>query len=191
MPDFILKVLAYAAIRKLVASKRNVDLGLKVLIVALTVAVIAVVAGTLEQKVIEKGDTAPKFTVTTDQGPVVDRAGFKGKLLVVNFWASWCAPCIEEWPSLNEFAARYKDKGVTVVGISVDRNEKRYKDFLAKNKPAFLTARDPESNIPASYGTFLYPETYIVDQQGKVVYKIANAQNWTDPAFLNFFQSLL
>jgi peroxiredoxin len=172
-------------------SKPNIDLALKVLIGILTVAMVFVVAGTLEQKVIDKGDTAPKFTITADQGPTISRTDFKGKLLVVNFWATWCPPCIEEWPSLNEFAARYKDKGVVVLGVSVDRNEKRYRDFLTRNPPQFLTARDPESNVPASYGTFMYPETYIIDQKGKVLYKIANAQNWTDPAFLNYFQTLL
>lgn len=169
----------------------RVDLGLKVLIGVLTVAVVLVVSGTLEQKVIEQGDRAPDFKVTTDQGPVVSRGDIQGKLLVVNFWASWCAPCIEEWPSLNDFAKRYKDKGVTVLAVSIDRNEKKYRDFLTKGKPEFLTSRDPESTIPASYGTFLVPETYVINKEGKVVYKVANAQNWTDPAFLNFFQSLL
>lgn len=169
----------------------RVDLGLKVLIGVLTVAVVLVVSGTLEQKVIEQGDKAPDFKVTTDQGPVISRGDIKGKLMVVNFWASWCAPCIEEWPSLNEFAGRYKDKGVTVLAVSIDRNEKKYRDFLAKGKPQFLTTRDPESTIPASYGTFLVPETYVINKEGKVVYKVANAQNWTDPAFLNFFNSLL
>lgn len=174
------------------AGKRsNVDLMLKVLIGLLTVAMIFVVAGTLEQKIIGKGDTAPKFTITADQGPTISRADFKGKLLVLNFWATWCPPCVEEWPSLNQFAAMYKDKGVVVLGVSVDRNEKRYAEFLARNKPAFLTARDPETNISASYGTFMYPETYIIDQKGKVLFKIANAQNWMDPAFLNYLQTLL
>lgn len=172
-------------------NQSRVDLALKVAIGLLTVAIIFVVSQTLEQKVIEKGDTAPKFTITTDQGPTISRADFKGKLLVLNFWASWCAPCIEEWPSLNTFAQQYKDKGVTVLAVSIDRNEKKYREFLAKGKPQFLTARDPESNLPASYGTFLVPETYIIDQQGKVLYKVAQAQNWSDPAFLNYFQSLL
>jgi thiol-disulfide isomerase/thioredoxin len=173
------------------ANPKRVDLILKVLIGLLTVAVIVLVAGTLEQKVIEKGDSAPSFSIKTDQGPTISRTNYKGKLLVLNFWASWCAPCVEEWPSLNEFARIYKDKGVTVLGVSVDENEKKYRDFLKIGKPEILTARDPESNISASYGTFLYPETYIIDANGKVVFKIANAQNWTDPAFLNFMNSLL
>lgn len=173
------------------SNPNRADLIIKVLIGLLTVAVVIVVAGTLEQKVIDKGDTAPSFSIKTDQGPVISRANYKGKLLVLNFWASWCAPCVEEWPSLNEFARMYKDKGVTVLGVSVDENEKKYREFLARGKPEILTARDPESSISASYGTFLYPETYIIDTKGKVLFKIANAQTWTDPAFLNYFNSLL
>jgi cytochrome c biogenesis protein CcmG/thiol:disulfide interchange protein DsbE len=173
------------------ANRNKIDLVLKVLIGVLTVAVIYVVSTTLEQRVIDKGDTAPRFTVKSEQGPTVSRSDFNGKLLVLNFWATWCPPCIQEWPSLNSFAAQYKDKGVVVLAVSVDRAEKRYTEFLAKNKPAFLTARDPESNLPASFGTFMYPETYIIDKEGKVVYKVANAQDWNDPAFLNYIQSLL
>ncbi len=172
-------------------SKSTVDLALLLLMGALTVLVVYVVAGTLEQKVIDKGDTAPKFSIASEQGPKVSPRDFEGKLLVVNFWATWCPPCLTEWPSLNQFARLYKDKGVTVVAISVDRNDKLYRNFLAQHKPEFLTARDPEWNIPASYGTFMIPETYIVNREGKVVYKVASDQNWMDPAFLNYFQTLL
>jgi cytochrome c biogenesis protein CcmG/thiol:disulfide interchange protein DsbE len=150
-----------------------------------------VVAGTLEPTVVDKGDRAPKFAISTDQGKTISRSDFGGKLLVLNFWATWCAPCIQELPSLDQFARRFGGNGVTVLAVSVDRNEKRYHDLLDRVKPAFLTARDPDANLPASYGTYLYPETYIIDHNGKVVYKEAAARDWMDPAFLNYFQSLL
>jgi cytochrome c biogenesis protein CcmG/thiol:disulfide interchange protein DsbE len=167
------------------------DLVLKASLVTLTIALCIVVAGTLEPKITEKGDTAPKFTVTTDQGKTVSRSDFGGKVLVLNFWATWCAPCLEELPSLDAFARRFANQGVTVLAVSVDRNEQRYKDLLARVKPAFLTTRDPEANLPAEYGTFMYPETYIIGANGKVLYKEAAARDWMDPAFLNYFQSLL
>ena len=171
--------------------KNRTDLILKVALAGLTAALCVVVAGTLEQTVIEKGDTAPKFTVPTDQGKTVTRSDFGGKVLVLNFWATWCGPCIQELPSLDQFARTYSGKGVTVVAVSVDRNEKRYKDLLDRVKPAFLTWRDPEANLPARYGTFMYPETYVIDASGKVLYKEAAARDWMDPTFLNYFQSLL
>jgi peroxiredoxin len=171
--------------------RNKVDLFLKLGIVALAAVLCVVVAGTLEQHVTEKGDTAPKFKVTTDQGRTVSRSDFGSKILVLNFWASWCQPCIQEMPSLDQFTRQFAGKGVTVLAISVDTNEQKYRELLNRAKPSFLTARDPTADIAASYGTFLYPETYIIDQSGKVLYKEANARDWSDPAFLHYFQSLL
>jgi cytochrome c biogenesis protein CcmG/thiol:disulfide interchange protein DsbE len=169
----------------------KVDLFLKIGIAALAVVLCVVVAGTLTQHVTVAGDTAPKFKITTDQGRTISRSDFGGDVLVLNFWASWCPPCIQEMPSLDQFARQFQNKGVTVLAISVDTNERKYRDLLNRAKPAFLTARDPAADIAASYGTFMFPETYIIDRKGKVLYKEAAARDWTDPAFLNYFQSLL
>jgi peroxiredoxin len=173
------------------ALQNKLDLFLKLGIAALVAVLCAVVAGTLNQHVTEKGDTAPNFKITTDQGRTISRSDFGSKILVLNFWASWCPPCIQEMPSLDEFTRRFADKGVTVLAISVDANEQKYRDLLNRAKPSFLTARDPTAGIAASYGTFMFPETYIIDQNGKVLYKEAAARDWTDPAFVNYFQSLL
>ena len=174
-----------------VPAKDTLGLALKGALVVLTVAFIVIVSGTLKEKIVDQGDIAPNFSVTTDSGTRISPASFGGKLLVLNFWGTWCAPCVEEVPSLSEFSRRYANQGVVVLGISVDRNEKLYRDFVRRNKVAFQTARDPEAQISGSYGTFKYPETYIIDQKGKVIQKIIGPQNWTDPAYLNYFQSLL
>ena len=102
---------------------------------------------------------------------------------MLNFWATWCPPCIEETPSLDAFSATYGSKGVVVLGVSIDRNEKLYQEFLARYRVSFQTSRDPEANISASYGTFQIPETYIIDLSGKVLEKIISNQNWMDPDF--------
>jgi cytochrome c biogenesis protein CcmG/thiol:disulfide interchange protein DsbE len=171
--------------------RNKTDLALKLALVAITIALCVVVAGTMEPKVVGQGDRAPNFSIATDQGRTISPANFGSKLLVLNFWATWCAPCLQELPSLDQFARQYESKGITVLAISVDQNEKRYRDMLARVKPAFLTARDASTDIAGSYGTFLYPETYIIDQSGKVVYKEAAARDWMDPTFLNYIQSLL
>ena len=80
------------------------------------------------------GDTAPEFTITTDNGRTVSPPDFGGKLLVLNFWATWCPPCVQEMPSLNQFQKSLADKGVVVLGISVDKDEKAYKAFLAEGQ---------------------------------------------------------
>lgn len=178
--------------RPVVQSSRNkTDLLLTSLIGVLTIVFVIVVAGSLHPRIVNQGDTAPKFTVTTDQGKPISRADFGGKLLVLNFWASWCGPCVQETPSLNEFARQFAPKGVVVLGVSVDTKEDRYRNFLKRMSVQYLTSRDPDAKISSSYGTFMYPETYVIDQNGKVVYKIADPQNFMDPAFLNLIQSYL
>lgn len=193
MPGGIERILNYrmANAAAAVPVKDNLGFALKIGLVAVLAAFLAVVAGTLQEKVVQTGDAAPKFTVKTDQGREISPSDFGGKVLVLNFWASWCQPCVEETPSLNDFARKYASQGVVVVGVSVDRNEKLYRNFIRRNGVAFQTARDPDSNISASYGTYKVPETYIIDKSGKVVQKVIGPQNWSDPAYLNYFQTLM
>jgi cytochrome c biogenesis protein CcmG/thiol:disulfide interchange protein DsbE len=101
----------------------KVDLIIKGTIGALLVALGFVVVWSMQEHIVGVGDTAPNFTLTTSAGDQVTPRNFGGKVLVLNFWASWCAPCVEEAPSLNEFAKTFKNSGVVVLGVSVDRNE--------------------------------------------------------------------
>jgi cytochrome c biogenesis protein CcmG, thiol:disulfide interchange protein DsbE len=156
----------------------------------LLVALVYVIYASIHERVIAAGDRAPKFTLRADNGRTVSLPDFGGKLLVLNFWASWCPPCVEETPSLSRFAKEYEGKGVVVLGVSVDHDEKAYKAFLEKFKPAFLTVRD--SQVHEDYGTFMYPETYFIDSKGRVVKKVAEAvADWMDPSVTQYVNSLL
>jgi cytochrome c biogenesis protein CcmG/thiol:disulfide interchange protein DsbE len=152
---------------------------------------IYIVAGTLEPRVINAGDTAPNFKITAEDGKTISRDNFGGKLLVLNFWASWCPPCVTETPSLEQFARTLGPQGVVVVGISQDRKEDRYKKFIERYNVTFETARDPSADIAASYGTFQIPETYLIDRNGKVVEKVISNQDWMDPEFLARVRKML
>jgi peroxiredoxin len=145
----------------------------------------------VHETLVQVGDTAPDFRITADSGRTISNADFGGKLLVLNFWATWCPPCVQEMPSLNEFQKTLAPNGVVVLGISVDKNEQVYRDFLSKSGVAFQTARDPQARINADYGTFKYPETYIIDTRGKVVRKYIGPENWTDERMLSDVRSLL
>ena len=143
----------------------------------------------IHERVVIAGDSAPEFSIRTDNGRTVTLPNFGGKLLVLNFWATWCPPCVQETPSLSQFAATYAGKGVVVLGISVDKDEKVYRAFLQKFKPAFLTAR--EFKLHEDYGTFMYPETYIIDSKGKVLHKLAEPADWMSPGMTQLIDSLL
>ena len=171
--------------------KLSLDRILAVSMLLLTAGLIWVVYPTLQVRIIEVGDTGPDFSIVTEQGKTVTRADFGGKVLALNFWASWCGTCLQELPSMNEFAREYKSQGVVVLGVSIDKNERLYRKYIADRQLAFDTARDPEANISASYGTFQLPETYIIDRSGKVVEKADNAFNWMDPQFLTRIKGLL
>ena len=106
--------------------------------IALTMAALFyILADTLTEKLVNQGDQATAFSVTTDQGKTISIKDFPGKVLVLNFWAAWCKPCVDEMPSLNEFSKRMSKEGVTVLGISVDHDEAKYKKFLKDANIAF------------------------------------------------------
>jgi cytochrome c biogenesis protein CcmG, thiol:disulfide interchange protein DsbE len=145
----------------------------------------------LREKVVTVGDKAPEFNLTTDSGRQISQSDFGGRLLVLNFWATWCPPCIDEMPSLDEFQKRLAASGVVVLGVSVDRSEKAYRDFLRKAGVSFLTARDPSASISSEYGTFKFPETYVIDADGRVVQKHIGPMLWTDEKLIREIRSLL
>lgn len=175
----------------------KVDQALKVAIAGGLVALAALVVYSMQDHVVGVGDHAPNFKITMDNGKTVTPADFRGKVLVLNFWASWCPPCVQEAPSLNEFAKALAPSGVVVLGISVDHNEQQYREFLKKFKVDFLTARDPAQNTTYRYGTYQFPESYIIDRNGKVVRKFLGLPDdngrtvpWTDPNLISYIKSL-
>lgn len=164
---------------------------LPVLIGVLVVALIAVVAESTREPITEVGDTAPGFALVTDDGQRLTRSQFGGQLLVLNFWATWCVPCIEELPSLNQFQKQFASSGVVVLGVSVDQNERAYWQFLKRAGVTFRTSRDPQADLSSRYGTFKYPETYVIDRNGKVVQKHIGPRDWMDERLLAEIKALL
>ncbi len=171
--------------------KSTLDRILAGLIVVLIGALGWVVRGSLEEPVTKVGDRAPQFSVQTETGKTMTETNFGGKLLVLNFWAAWCQPCVQEVPSLEAFQQSMASQGVVVLGVSVDTNQELYNRFREQFNVSFETSRDPQWEIAAKYGTFQLPETYIINSSGKVVQKVIAAQNWMDPAFVESVKKLL
>lgn len=132
------------------------------------------------------GSAAPDFTVTDSQRTVV-LSQFRGKPVVLNFWATWCPPCVEEMPSLVQLQKQLGNK-VTIVAVSEDADDAAYKQFVRDHNVDLLTVRDTQRNTNEAYGTFKFPETFVIDRDGKIVRKFIGATDWTSPdivAYLN------
>ena len=164
---------------------------LQVSIGVLLCAFVYVLFISMYERVVHVGDSAPDFSITADNGRTISASNFGGKLLVLNFWATWCPPCVHEIPSLDQFQKQFANSGVVVLGVSVDKDEKAYRRFLSRANVSFMTARDPENRINAEYGTFKYPESYLINSEGKVVMKVINETDWTDPTMVSFVKSQL
>lgn len=132
-------------------------------------------------------------------GKQMTLADLRGKLVVLNFWASWCPPCIEETESLNQLQQRIAPRGGMVLGISADTDPVAYEQFLKDHGVIFPTYRDPIeqgpqgrlSQIGLDYGTSMYPETYIIDRSGRILRKVIGAQDWASPQITAYFDSVL
>jgi cytochrome c biogenesis protein CcmG, thiol:disulfide interchange protein DsbE len=135
------------------------------------------------------GSPAPDFTVK-DSEHAVTLSQFKGQVIVLNFWATWCPPCIEEMPSLVQMQALMRSKGITVVAVSVDADERSYHQFLRDHNVTLLTVRDPGQKSNTLYGTFKFPETYVIDRDGIVRRKFIGAVDWTQRDVLEFLGKL-
>jgi cytochrome c biogenesis protein CcmG, thiol:disulfide interchange protein DsbE len=135
------------------------------------------------------GANAPDFTVQDRQNKVTLSA-YRGQVVVLNFWATWCPPCVEEMPSLVEMQRRMKAKGVTVLAVSMDVDEGAYKQFVKDHNVNLLTVRDPDQKSNSLYGTFKFPETYIIDRNGVMRRKFIGAVDWTEPEITDFLGKL-
>lgn len=133
------------------------------------------------------GRLAPQFTVSDDTQSV-NLAKLRGHVVVLNFWATWCVPCIEEVPSLVELQRRMPR--VTVVAISDDEDAGVYRQFLTANHVDFVTVRDASSRVQKLYGTIKIPETYVIDSRGVLRRKFVSAQDWTSPEILDYLSKL-
>jgi cytochrome c biogenesis protein CcmG/thiol:disulfide interchange protein DsbE len=133
------------------------------------------------------GTPAPLF-VMSDGIQTVDLNKMKGKVVVLNLWATWCAPCVEELPSL--LALQQRMPGIAVVAVSADQDDTVYRKFLVKHHVDVLTVRDSDQKVNAMYGTVMIPETYIIDRQGVIRRKFIGAQDWTAPDIADYLNKL-
>lgn len=115
------------------------------------------------------GTRAPAFAVADLDGNPVRLADLRGRPVIVNFWASWCGPCIEEFPLLRDAAARHEADGLAVVGIVYRDRAESARDFMSRHGGTWRAAMDPGERVAAAYGVVGPPETYFIARDGTIV----------------------
>ena len=143
-------------------------------------------------RIVREGDRAPEFRLTSLDGKTVDLTAHRGKVVMVHFWATWCPPCVEELPTLERLYRAYLGKDLEILAVSVDEGGAgAVVPFMQKNRFALPILLNPDQSVSRSYGTFKFPETYLVDRDGVVRKKIIGAVDWMSPAAQQVIQAML
>jgi cytochrome c biogenesis protein CcmG, thiol:disulfide interchange protein DsbE len=119
---------------------------------------------------LESGDSAPQFELAAPTGKV-KLEDFNGKLVYLDFWASWCAPCRQSFPWMNDIEQKYKDRGFSVLAINLDAKASDADKFLAQLPAQFQIAFDPKGMTPKAYGVKGMPTSFLIGQDGKILYQ--------------------
>jgi len=134
---------------------------------------------------------APDFTLKDVNGKTINLSSLKGKVILLNFWATWCPPCKAEMPSMNRLYNEIKAKGFEVVAVSTDNSLSPVKEFLAKSRVDFTVLFDEKKAVSRQYKVFSMPTTFLIDRNGFIVEKYYGEYEWTEPDVRKQIEKLL
>ncbi|MBI3028649.1 MAG: TlpA family protein disulfide reductase [Candidatus Rokubacteria bacterium] len=125
-----------------------------------------------------RGKPAPPFTLTLFDGSTLRLEDLRGKVVFLNFWASWCPPCRAEARTLEAAWQKYKDREVVFLGIDIQDTEEDARTFLREFGITYPNGRDPSGKIAIDYGVWGLPETFFIDREGRITYKHVGGIGW-------------
>jgi peroxiredoxin len=135
----------------------------------------------------QTGKDAPDFTVA-DGKTTVHLASYRGRVVLLNFWATWCQPCIVEMPSLLEL--HHDQPDLAILAVSIDEDPDAYSRFLARRHIDLITVRDPTESAAKLFHTEMWPESYVIDRNGVIRRKFIGAQDWSSSEIRAYLKSL-
>ena len=125
------------------------------------------------------GYLAPDFSLRNLKGNYESLDSYRGQVVVLNFWATWCAPCRVEMPSFEKLYRRYRSEGVAVLAVTLDKNAgPKIKSFVDEYELSFPILLDEEGEVERLYPSMTIPFTYVIDREGRVVARVDGAKNW-------------
>jgi len=141
---------------------------------------------------LEKGMLAPNFTFPGLDGKKASLTDYRGKVVLLNIWATWCAPCVAEMPSMEKLYQELKDEGFEILAVSVDESgAEAVSPFMEKHKLGFPVLLDTKGDIKSLYQTTGIPESFIVDKDGMILEKIIGQRDWAASGAIRFFRNLI
>jgi peroxiredoxin len=174
-------------------------LGYRTIILIVLAVIVVVILFSLRQNnsylkfsLLETSRPAPNFTLPGLDGKMVSLSDYQGHVVLVNIWATWCPPCVDEMPSMERLYQELKDENFEILAISIDApGEKAVASFMKKNNLSFPALLDPGGTIKSAYQTTGVPESFIINKQGILVEKIIGPRNWADPTAVRYLRDLL
>jgi thiol-disulfide isomerase/thioredoxin len=131
------------------------------------------------------------FSTTLVNGDTISLTDLTGKVIFLNFWATWCGPCRMEMPSMEALYRRFKYEGFEILAVDVRENQKDVSAFLNELGLSFPAALDTKGDIASIYAIDAFPTTYIIDRNGRIITRLVGAINWETPELIGLFEALL
>lgn len=138
----------------------------------------------------EPGQTAPDFRLP-DLAGRIHGLPKDGSVVLLNFWATWCPPCRKELPSMAALHRRLAGEGLKIIAVSVDRDASSLTGFVRENRLPFMVLHDADSKVSHQYGVFRYPETFLIDRQGRIRRHVIGALDWMSPGIFRQIKGML
>ena len=135
--------------------------------------------------------SARDFSLPTTGGETLSLSQLKGKVVFLNFWATWCGPCRMEMPSMEALYKRYKDEGLEILAVNCMETRQEVAAFMEENALTFTAALDEDGKINGTYGVQAIPTSYLIDRDGKIIMRLVGSIDWDTPEINAAFQSLL
>jgi cytochrome c biogenesis protein CcmG, thiol:disulfide interchange protein DsbE len=140
----------------------------------------------------QEGYMAPRFSLRNLEGNLEGLDDHSEKVIIVNFWATWCVPCVKEMPSFESLYRRYRSQGLILLAVSLDKGDStKVHEFADKHKLSFPILLDTEGVAEKLYPSFSIPFTYVIDKQGRVVARVDGAKNWESSETFEAVEHLL
>jgi peroxiredoxin len=141
--------------------------------------------------IVSIGEAAPDVVLKDESGATVKLSDYKGKVVFLNFWATWCLPCVKEMPEMQAMNIAFKDRKFQMLAVSVDLNWEKVNSFYKQYGLDLPTYLDPGHQVSNTFKVYKFPETFIIDSNGYVVKHRIGEERWASPQSMAYVDSLI